>query len=518
MKPVAVTVGDVSGIGPEIVVRTLADAKTMQELPAFVIGPANALVRAAIAWAPTARVRRITGVADHHPAPGVLDVLDVGVVGDDFAHGQVSAATGRAAFEAISKAIDLAKSGQIDAICTAPIHKEALAAAGVPYPGHTEMLAELSSSVDTAMMLVNPQLRTMLVTVHGSLLQAVAQLSVARELRIIRLAHRTLLDMGIARPRIAIAGLNPHAGEGGLFGREDIDLIAPAVTAARAEGIDATGPLPGDTVFMQARRGRYDLVVAQYHDQGLIPIKLLGVEDGVNVTAGLPFVRTSPDHGTAFDIAGRGVADISSLRVVYERVRGSAVRYVGFKDVGLPWIELDSLARRIKADGRQLMLEVVSTTADSELASVEAAARLEVDFVLGGRQAEQASRILANRKLRYFPFAGHTVGHPTRLTGSADEIVDDAKRLAALPGVQGLDLLAYRFAGNVPALTRRVVEAVELPVIAAGSIDRASRIAAMRKAGVWAFTVGSALFDGACPVDPLRSQMDSILTLEGVQA
>jgi 4-hydroxythreonine-4-phosphate dehydrogenase len=315
MKPVAITVGDVSGIGPEIVVRTLADAKTMQELPAFVIGPANALVHAAIAWAPTARVRRITGVADHHPAPGVLDVLDVGVVGDDFAHGQVSAATGRAAFEAISKAIDLAKSGQIDAICTAPIHKEALAAAGVPYPGHTEMLAELSSSVDTAMMLVNPQLRTMLVTVHCSLLQAVAQLSVARELRIIRLAHRTLLDMGIARPRIAIAGLNPHAGEGGLFGREDIDLIAPAVTAARAEGIDATGPLPGDTVFMQARRGRYDLVVAQYHDQGLIPIKLLGVEDGVNVTAGLPFVRTSPDHGTAFDIAGRGVADISSLRV-----------------------------------------------------------------------------------------------------------------------------------------------------------------------------------------------------------
>jgi hypothetical protein len=201
---------------------------------------------------------------------------------------------------------------------------------------------------------------------------------------------------------------------------------------------------------------------------------------------------------------------VTDAHAVYERVRGSAVRYVGFKDVGLPWIELDSLARRIKADGRQLMLEVVSTTADSELASVEAAARLEVDYVLGGRQAEQASRILANRKLRYFPFAGHTVGHPTRLTGSADEIVDDA--------VQGLDLLAYRFAGDVPALTRRVVEAVELPVIAAGSIDRASRIAAMRKAGVWAFTVGSALFDGAFPVDPLRSQMDSILTLEGVQA
>jgi 4-hydroxythreonine-4-phosphate dehydrogenase len=315
MKPVAVTLGDVCGIGPEIVVRTLADAKTMQELPAFVIGPANALERAAANWAPTARVRRIDGVSEHRPKPGVLDVLDVGVVSDDFAHGQVNAAAGQAAFEAIAKAIELATSGEIGAVCTAPIHKEALAAAGVPHPGHTEMLSELSGSTDTAMMLVNPQLRTMLVTVHCSLLKAVAQLSVARELRIVRLAHRTLLDMGIARPRIAVAGLNPHAGEGGLFGREDIDLISPAVAAARAEGIDATGPLPGDTVFMQARRGRFDLVVAQYHDQGLIPIKLLGVEDGVNVTAGLPFVRTSPDHGTAFDIAGRGIADASSLRV-----------------------------------------------------------------------------------------------------------------------------------------------------------------------------------------------------------
>jgi hypothetical protein len=209
---------------------------------------------------------------------------------------------------------------------------------------------------------------------------------------------------------------------------------------------------------------------------------------------------------------------VADAHAVYERVRGSAMRYVGFKDVGLPWSELDALARRIKADGRQLMLEVVSTTAESELASVEAAARLGVDYVLGGRQAEQASRILAGRKTRYFPFAGHTVGHPTRLTGTADEIVDDATRLAALPGVHGLDLLAYRFVGDVPALASRVVRAVDVPVIAAGSIDRAARIEAMRKAGAWAFTVGSALFDGAFPVDPLRSQMDSILTFEGVQA
>jgi hypothetical protein len=209
---------------------------------------------------------------------------------------------------------------------------------------------------------------------------------------------------------------------------------------------------------------------------------------------------------------------VADAHAVYERVRSSAVRYVGFKDVGLPWSELHTLARRIKADGRQLMLEVVSTTAQAELASVEAAARLEVDFVLGGRQAEEASRILAGRALRYFPFAGHTVGHPTRLTGTADEIVDDAKRLAALPGVHGLDLLAYRFEGDVPALTQRVVQAVQVPVIAAGSIDSTWRIDAMRKAGVWAFTVGSALFDGAFPIDPLRSQMEGILSLAGVQA
>ena len=184
----------------------------------------------------------------------------------------------------------------------------------MPYPGHTEMLADLSGTSDFAMMLVNPHLRTVLVTVHCSIADAIRRLSVSLELRIIRLAHRSLIQMGNASPRIAVAGLNPHAGEGGLFGREDLDIIAPAVAQAQAEGIDAVGPLPGDTVFMQARKGRYDIVVAQYHDQGLIPVKLLGVEDGVNVTLGLPFVRTSPDHGTAFDIAGQGVADPASLK------------------------------------------------------------------------------------------------------------------------------------------------------------------------------------------------------------
>lgn len=313
MKPVALTLGDAAGIGPEIVVKALSRPGVQQEWPSFVVGAATVVERTVQTWAPGFQVRRIGSGADHCPAQGVIDVLDVGSVPSDLAMGRVDERAGRAAYEAIAAAISLAMTGEVDAICTAPIHKESLAAAGLPYPGHTEILADHSGSDDTAMLLVNRDLRTMLVTVHCALSHVPAQLTVERELRIIRLAHRTLQDMGIAKPRIAVAGLNPHGGEGGLFGREELDAIAPAIALARSQGIDATGPHPGDTVFMQARRGRYDLVVAQYHDQGLIPIKLLGVEDGVNVTAGLPFVRTSPDHGTAFDIAGQGLADPASL-------------------------------------------------------------------------------------------------------------------------------------------------------------------------------------------------------------
>jgi 4-hydroxythreonine-4-phosphate dehydrogenase len=324
VKPVALTLGDAAGIGPETVVKSLSRPGVQQASPSFVVGSAAVVQRAVQTWVPGFRVRRMASGADHHPTDGVIDVLDVGSVPPDLTIGQVDARAGRAAYEAIAAAIGLALTGVVDAICTAPIHKESLAAAGLPYPGHTEMLADHSGSDDTAMMLINRDLRTMLVTVHCALNDVAAQLTVERELRIIRLAHRTLQDMGIAQPRIAVAGLNPHAGEGGLFGREEIDAIAPAIALARAHGIDATGPHPGDTVFMQARRGRYDLVVAQYHDQGLIPIKLLGVEDGVNVTAGLPFVRTSPDHGTAFDIAGQGIADpaslITALRTAHELV------------------------------------------------------------------------------------------------------------------------------------------------------------------------------------------------------
>ena len=311
---VAITMGDACGVGPEIVVKTFADLAFSRANPAFVMGDWGVMNRQIQAIAPTLQCRQIQSVADHRFQVGVIDVLQTSTLPASMPIGQVSALAGQAAFDAIKQAIQMANRGEIAAICTAPIHKEALAAANVPYPGHTEMLADLSHTADYGMLLANPQLRTILITVHCSVVDAVKKLTIALELRIIELAHRTLQQFGIAEPRIAVAGLNPHAGEGGLFGREEIDIIAPAIALARAKGIDVVGPLPGDTVFMQARRGRYDIVVAQYHDQGLIPIKLLGVEDGVNITAGLPFVRTSPDHGTAFDIAGRNIADPASMK------------------------------------------------------------------------------------------------------------------------------------------------------------------------------------------------------------
>jgi 4-hydroxythreonine-4-phosphate dehydrogenase len=314
MKPVVITFGDAAGIGPEIVAKTFSDASFMEQYSAFVAGDLGILQEAASRWGNSLVVEQISAPEEHTPAAGRMQVVSLSALPAHLRHGEVSAAAGQAAFHAIRQSIEWANEGRVSAICTAPIHKEALAAAGVPYPGHTEMLADLSGTSDFGMMLANPHLRTLLVTVHCSILDAVRKLSVDRELQVIRLAHRSLRSMGITQPRIAVAGLNPHAGEGGLFGSEDMELIAPAVAQARQEGIDAVGPLPGDTVFMQARKGRYDIVVAQYHDQGLIPVKLLGVEDGVNVTVGLPFVRTSPDHGTAFDIAGQGIADPSSLK------------------------------------------------------------------------------------------------------------------------------------------------------------------------------------------------------------
>src|SRR4029079_10579570 len=248
-----------------------------------------------------------------------LDVLAVTQLPADLPVGQIDARAGRAAYDYVVRAIDLAQAGEIAAIVTAPLAKEAMKAAGISFPGHTEILAAKSGTRDFAMMLANDDIRTVLVSIHVPLSEAIALVKRPRVLATIRLAQDACRAYGIERPRIAVAGLNPHAGEGGMFGREDMDEIAPAIADARAEGIDASGPWAGDTIFMRARRGEFDVVVAQYHDQGLIPVKYLGVERGVNVTVGLPFIRTSVDHGTAFDIAGTGKADPASLRYAFEQ-------------------------------------------------------------------------------------------------------------------------------------------------------------------------------------------------------
>ena len=313
-KPLAITMGDPSGIGPEIIVKALVDR--VVDRPVIVLGDPAVLERA-VGFTQAGLTCRILEDLEQADAAGigtVMDVLPVVEMPEPPKIGTISAASGKAAYDAVVAAIDLAKAGTIAGMVTAPLHKEALSAAGIKYPGHTEILAEKGGADRVAMMLANDELRTVLVTIHCSLRDAIERADFDAQMAAIRLAHEGCRALGIEAPRIAVAGLNPHAGEGGLFGREEIEIIAPAIRAAAAEGMDVTGPWPGDTVFMQARQGRFDIVVAQYHDQGLIPVKYMGIEKGVNVTLGLPFIRTSPDHGTAFDIAGTGTADPESLR------------------------------------------------------------------------------------------------------------------------------------------------------------------------------------------------------------
>jgi 4-hydroxythreonine-4-phosphate dehydrogenase len=309
--PVGITMGDPAGIGPEIIAKLFAEGVPGS---CVVVGDEASMRRGVAAAGAILAVRGIGRASDARCVPGTIEVLQAGAPPGPVPYGVVDARAGAAAHAAIQLAIDGALDGSLRAIVTAPIHKEALRAAGIAHPGHTEMLAERAGTANFAMMLANDELRVLLVTIHVALSEAILGITRDVELRAIRLAHAATRRFGIARPRVAVAGLNPHAGEGGLFGREDVDVIAPAVAQAKAEGIDASGPWPGDTVFMRARRGEFDVVVAQYHDQGLIPVKYLGVDHGVNITVGLPFVRTSVDHGTAFDIAGTGRADHSSLR------------------------------------------------------------------------------------------------------------------------------------------------------------------------------------------------------------
>ncbi len=311
---IAITMGDAAGVGPEVVVKALAHTEIYDTLRPLVIGDAGRLANAAAVCGVSVAVRPVDGPAAADFQPGTIDTVDLGLVPADLPFGQLSPVAGDAAFRYVERAVALAVAGEVDAICTAPLNKEALHAGGHVYPGHTEILADLTGTPEVSMMLSAPALRVVHCTTHIGLVDAVERIDAGLVERTIRRGHETLVRSGIAAPRIAVCGINPHAGENGLFGHgEEETKVAPGVAAARADGIDATGPLPADTVFFRAVRGDFDLVVAMYHDQGHCPVKVLGLESGVNITIGLPVVRTSVDHGTAFDIAGTGTADERSM-------------------------------------------------------------------------------------------------------------------------------------------------------------------------------------------------------------
>lgn len=337
--PLVLSMGDPAGIGPEIIARAFRERPGLLR-QVVVAGDVATLQRALRLTAPEAgsaaaalMLAEIRGLSDV-PAvpPGCMAVVQACALPRPVALGQVSAEAGRAAADCIRWAAQAALSGQARAVVTAPIHKEALSAAGVDHPGHTELLQSLAaahagvpvSALPVRMMLSCPGLSTVLVSIHVSLRQALQAVTHEQVLQTIRITHAHFRRSGVAEPRIAVAGLNPHAGEGGLFGREEIEVIAPAVQQAQREGVQASGPHAPDTVFMRARQGVFDVVVAMYHDQGLIPVKLLGLEHGVNTTLGLPFVRTSPDHGTAFDLAGTGRASAASLLAAIDAALAAA--------------------------------------------------------------------------------------------------------------------------------------------------------------------------------------------------
>ena len=318
---IAATMGDPAGIGPEILARTFAEADFREENRVVVVGDAKMLERAASLLDLALRVNVVDRPEDARFEAGTVDVIPETELPEDLAFGKLDARAGDAAFRYVERATRLAEDGRVAAIATAPLNKEAMHLAGHEYPGHTEILAGLTGTKDYAMMLVTDELKVIHVSTHVPLREAIERARPERELAVIRLANESLEKLGVANPRVAVAGLNPHAGENGLFGTEDAEQIAPAVAAAVDEGIDATGPHPPDTVMMRARTGAFDIVVVQYHDQGHIPIKLMGFDTGVNVTVGLPFFRTSVDHGTAFDIAGTGEADPASLRAAIDLAR-----------------------------------------------------------------------------------------------------------------------------------------------------------------------------------------------------
>lgn len=323
---IAITLGDPAGVGPEIICKALAEMSPAERASVLVVGNIPLLERAA-------RVSRteLRFAAGRPGRTGVaIAVEDIALAGEMIPFGKLDPAAGDAAFRFIKRAVELAQQGEIGCIVTAPINKEALNAAGHHYDGHTGMLAALTGSRSSFMLLASERLSVIHVSTHVSLRQAIDRATTARVLETIRAGNKHFQRLGIARPRIAVAGINPHCGEHGLFGTEDEDQLVPAVAAARAEGIDARGPISPDTVFFRAHAGEFDLVVAQYHDQGHIPMKLIAFDSTVNVSLGLPIDRTSVDHGTAFDIAGTGKAHHVNMQaaIAYARKLAAASRPV----------------------------------------------------------------------------------------------------------------------------------------------------------------------------------------------
>lgn len=307
---IAITMGDAAGVGPEVIMKALAHRELYAIARPLVVGDAKRLGRAGQIVGSGLAVRAIAEPEDAGFEPGVVDCLDLALVPEDTPFGKLSTACGEAAYRFIERAVALAVAGKVDAICTAPLNKEALNAAGHRYPGHTELLAELTGTAEVSLMLMAPGLRVIHVTTHIGLVDAVERIDAGLVERTIARGRELVRRAGVSEPRIAVCGINPHAGESGLFGRgEEATKIEPAIRACVARGWKVAGPLPADTLFYRALKGDFDLIVAMYHDQGHGAVKAVAFDTGVNITAGLPVLRTSVDHGTAFDIAGTGQAD-----------------------------------------------------------------------------------------------------------------------------------------------------------------------------------------------------------------
>lgn len=314
--------GDPAGVGPEVVVKAFQDGALTQFCKPFVVGDAGVLQKNAALLGVDVSIHAIRQVTDARFQPGQIDVLDLANVPPNLPSGKATVEGGRACAEYIQRAVELARNREIDAIATAPINKEAMHLGGFPFPGHTEFLAHLTDTPDSVLLMVGKKLRVVLATTHLSLKDVPGKLTTEGLEKTLRIVHDWLERYVSENPKIAVCGLNPHCGDGGIFGDEETKIILPAVESMKRQGVDISGPFSADALFPRARSGEYDVVVAMYHDQGMIPVKMESMGHAVNVTLGLPIIRTSPDHGTAYDIAGKGLASAYSLAHAVEVAAG----------------------------------------------------------------------------------------------------------------------------------------------------------------------------------------------------